>query len=159
MQLVFRATIVFFFLWGLTRALGKRELSQMSAFELVLLITVGDLVQQGVTQEDYSITGAFLASGTIAFWVLVFAYISFKVPGTPRRAIEGEPVLIVRKGEPLDEALRLERLTLEEVLEEARGQGIADLADVEVALLEPDGRFSFITTDRQRHEQEPKDKI
>ena len=158
MQLVFRATVVFFFLWALTRAVGKRELSQMSAFELVLLITVGDLVQQGVTQEDYSITGAMLATGTIAFWILVFAFVSFKVAPT-RRLLEGDPTLIVRNGEPLKEALRLERLTLDEVLEEARGQGISDLADVEVALLEPDGSFSFITKDRERHQPDEKDNV
>lgn len=158
MQVLVRATVIFFFLWVLTRAVGKRELSQMSAFELVLLITVGDLVQQGVTQEDYSITGAMLATGTIAFWVLVFAFISFKVAPS-RRLLEGDPVLIVRDGEPLKEALRLERLTLDEVLEEARGQGIADLADVEVALLEPDGRFSFITKDREQHPPEDKDAV
>ena len=75
-----RATAVFFFfLWAVTRALGKRELAQMSAFELVLLMVFGDLVQQGITQEDYSVTGAFLAIGTIAFWVLVFGYIGFKL--------------------------------------------------------------------------------
>lgn len=54
MELVIRATIIFFFLWLLTRAMGKRELSEMTAFELILLVTVGDLVQQGVTQEDMS---------------------------------------------------------------------------------------------------------
>ncbi|MGQ0519529.1 MAG: DUF421 domain-containing protein [Actinomycetota bacterium] len=150
MEIPLRATVVFFFLWGLTRALGKRELAQMSAFELVLLITLGDLVQQGVTQEDYSVTGAMLATGTLAMWVLVFAYVSFRFQRA-RNVIEGDPVLIVRNGEPLVEALRVERLTVDEVLEEARQQGIGDLARVEVALLEPDGAFSFITFDRDRH--------
>ena len=151
MEIVLRATAVFFFLWALTRALGKRELAQMSAFELVLLIVLGDLIQQGVTQEDYSVTGAFLASGTIGFWVLVFAYISFRYEGT-RRVIEGEPVLIVRRGEPLLEPMRLERLTIDEVLEEARQQGIDDLSQVEVGIVEPDGKFSFIKVDGEQHQ-------
>lgn len=155
MEIVLRATAVFFFLWALTRGLGKRELAQMSAFELVLLIILGDLVQQGVTQEDYSVTGAFLATGTIAFWVLVFAYVSFRVPSA-RRVIEGEPVLIVHRGEVLTEALRIERLTTAEVLEEARQQGIKDLAEVEVAIVEPDGKFSFVKTDDQQHPPEEK---
>lgn len=155
MEIVLRATAVFFFLWALTRGLGKRELAQLSAFELVLLIVVGDLVQQGVTQEDYSVTGAFLASGTIGFWVLVFAYISFRFEGT-RRVIEGEPVLIVRRGEPLLEPMRLERLTLDEVLEEARQQGIDDLSQVEVGIVEPDGKFSFIKVDGEQHEPDEK---
>lgn len=158
MEIAVRATAVFFFLWALSRALGKRELSQMSAFELVLLITVGDLVQQGVTQEDFSVTGAFLATGTIAFWVLLFSVVSFKFPAT-RRAIEGEPVLIMRRGEPLAEAMRTERLTLDELLEEARQQGISDLAEVEAAVLEPDGKFSFLTADGQQHQPDEKDMV
>lgn len=155
MELPLRATAVFFFLWAVTRALGKRELAQMSAFELVLLITLGDLVQQGVTQEDYSVTGAFLAVGTLAFWVLVFGYIGFRFPST-RRVIEGESVLVVRNGRPLDEAMKTERLTLDEVLEAAREQGIKDLDQVEVAILDPDGKFAFITVEREQHRRDEK---
>ena len=155
MELPLRATAVFFFLWALTRALGKRELSEMNAFELVLLIVLGDLVQQGVTQEDYSVTGAFLAAGTIGFWVLVFSYLSFKFPRS-RRALEGEPVLVVRRGEPLYDAMRLERLTIEEIEEEARLQGIKDLAEVEVGIIEPDGKFSFVKLDGEQHQADEK---
>ena len=151
MEIVIRASFVFFFLWALTRGLGKRELAEISAFELVLLIILGDLVQQGVTQEDYSVTGAFLATGTIAFWVLVFSYVSFRFPAA-RSVVEGEPVLIVRNGKMLKDSMRLERLTTEEVLEEARLQGIRDLDEVEVAILEPDGKFSFVKTDPEQHQ-------
>lgn len=148
MEIPLRATAIFFFLWFLTRALGKRELSEMNAFELLLLVTLGDLVQQGVTQEDYSVTGAFLAVGTIGFWVLVFSYTSYKFkPG--RHLIEGHPVIVVKDGEPLREMLKLERLTLDEVVEEARNAGIENLAAVKLAVLEPDGKFSFITGDRK----------
>lgn len=68
METVVRATVIYFFLFAITRASGKRELSEMTAFELILLITIGDLVQQGVTQEDASLTGAVLAVGTIFLW-------------------------------------------------------------------------------------------
>ena len=155
MELPLRATAVFFFLWALTRALGKREMAEMSAFEMVLLITLGDLVQQGVTQEDDSVTGAFLAVGTIAFWVLVFAYISFRFPSS-RRVVEGEPLIVVRKGKPMLEAMRTERLTIDEVLEAAREQGIADLDQVELAILDPDGNFSFIKVDGEHRQPDEK---
>jgi uncharacterized membrane protein YcaP (DUF421 family) len=65
-EIVIRATVMFAFLWLVTRAVGKRELGQLSAFELVLLVTMGDLVQQGITQEDYSVTGGMLTIGTFA---------------------------------------------------------------------------------------------
>lgn len=158
MELPLRASAVFFFLWALTRALGRRELAEMSAFELVLLIVVGDLIQQGVTQEDYSVTGAFLAAGTIGFWVVLFSYLSFRFPRT-RRALEGEPVLVVRGGEPLYDAMRLERLTLDEVLEEARLQGIKDLAEVDVGIVESDGKFSFVKVDGEQHQPDEKQAV
>ena len=143
MEIVVRASCLYFFLWLVARGIGKRELSEMTAFELILLVTMGDLIQQGVTQEDFSMTGAFLAVGTFALWILVFGYVSWKFPRT-RPAIEGVPVVVLRDGRPLDEVLEIERLTVGELCESARNQGIKDLAEVRVGILEPDGKFSFI---------------
>jgi len=153
-ELIVRATCLYFFLWLVARGIGKRELSEMTAFELILLVTMGDLIQQGVTQEDFSVTGAFLSVGTFAFWILVFSYVSWKFPRT-RQAIEGVPVIVVRDGQPLDKVLELERLTLDEVLEAARNQGIVDLAQVELGVLEPDGKFSFMRKDQGPPVEQP----
>jgi uncharacterized membrane protein YcaP (DUF421 family) len=65
-DIVARAVVVFAFLLVLTRVIGRRELSSLQPFDLILLIIVGDAVQQGLTQDDYSLTGAVLAVGTIA---------------------------------------------------------------------------------------------
>ena len=143
MEIVLRATAIYVFLWVVARGVGKRELSEMTAFELILLVTMGDLIQQGATQEDMSITGAMLAVGTLAFWILVFAYLSWRFRPL-RPALEGVPVVVIREGRPLDQVLRIERVTLDEVCEAARNQGITDLADVEIGVLEPDGKFSFL---------------
>ena len=143
MEIVVRATVVFFFLWLLLRALGKRELAEMSAFELVLLVVMGDLVQQGITEEDMSVTGTVLAVGTLALWILLFSFLAFK----SRRAgaiLEGAPVVVVRDGQVFDDRLATERISVDELRAAARLSGIADLATVEVGLLESDGRFSFI---------------
>ena len=155
MELVLRATVVYFFLWLVTRGVGKRELSEMTAFELILLVVMGDLIQQGVTQEDMSVTGAILAVSTLAFWIVVFAYLTFKFK-RPRSVLEGLPVVVIRDGAPLVNAMKLERVTLEELKEEARDQGLADLGDVRLAVLEPDGKFSFITKDGEQHQEEEK---
>jgi uncharacterized membrane protein YcaP (DUF421 family) len=143
MEIILRATAIYFFLWMLTRALGKRELAEMTAFELLLLVVVGDLIQQGVTQEDMSVTGAILAVGTIGVWILVFSWVGWRFPPA-RKLIEGVPVVVVRDGRPIEPALRLERVTLDELLESARNQGIANLRDVDLAILEPSGNFSFL---------------
>jgi uncharacterized membrane protein YcaP (DUF421 family) len=147
MEIIARATAIYFFLWMLTRALGKRELAEITAFELLLLMVVGDLIQQGVTQEDTSVTGAILAVGTIGVWILIFSWLGWRFPKA-RKVIEGVSVVVVRDGRPIEPALRLERVTLDELLESARNQGIANLRDVELAILEPSGKFSFL----QRHQ-------
>lgn len=147
MEIILRASALFFFVWVLMRMMGKRELSELTAFELVLLISIGDLIQQGVTQEDMSITGALLAVGTIGMWILAFSYASFRWKRS-RSIIESFPVVVIEDGRLLDEMLRLERLTVEEVLDAAREQGIRDLKDVRIGILEADGKFSFITGER-----------
>jgi uncharacterized membrane protein YcaP (DUF421 family) len=157
MEIMIRATVIFFFLWLLARGVGKRELAELTAFELIMLVTLGDLVQQGVTQEDMSITGAMIAVGTIGAWILVFSFSSFRWPKT-RPVLEGLPVVILRDGELVLEALRLERVTIDEVKESARNQGISDLTDIVIGVLEPDGRFSFIKTDGEQLPEPPEHK-
>jgi uncharacterized membrane protein YcaP (DUF421 family) len=153
MELVVRATAIFFFLWLLTRGMGKRELSQMTAFELLMLVTVGDLIQQGVTQEDTSVVGAMLAVGTLAFWALTFSYLSFKLKPA-RSVLEGLPVVVIRDGTVKHEFISAERMTLDELKEEARNQGVDDLGKVRVGVLEPDGKLSFLVDDGPGDQQQ-----
>lgn len=143
MEIVIRATVIFFFLWLITRGLGRKELSQLSAFDLILFVIMGDMVQQGVTQEDMSLTGSMLAVATMAMWLLVFSVLNYKFPKL-RGTLEGVPLVIVRDGQILKKVIARERLTEDEVREEAREQGIGDLRSVKIALFESDGRFSFI---------------
>ena len=155
MELVVRATVIYFFLWVAARGVGKRELSELTAFELILLVVMGDLIQQGVTQEDTSITGAFVAVGTITFWIVVGSYVSWRWKPA-RSVVEGCPVVVLRDGEPLEHVLRIERLALEELKEVARGQGIPDLRQIRLGVLEPDGKLSFITDGGEQHQPEEK---
>jgi uncharacterized membrane protein YcaP (DUF421 family) len=152
MEIVLRSFAVFVFLFFLMRIIGKKELTQLSAFELVLLIVIGDLVQQGVTQEDMSVTGAVLATGTIALLVVGMSYVGFRWDRSTK-VLEGRPVVVVADGRMLREAMRIERLTEDEVIGEAREQGIADLTHVRYGVLEPDGRFSFVRYDDTREPQ------
>ena len=146
MEIVLRAIAIYLFLWIVTRAIGKKELAQLSSFELVLIVTIGDLVQQGVTQEDMSVTGAMLAVGTMGLLVVATSYIGFRWRRTDE-AIEGVPVIVVDRGRLVPEAIEIERLTPEEVIASARANGIADLAHVRYGVLEPDGSFSFVRFD------------
>lgn len=152
MDIALRATLMFFILYILLRVLGKRELSQMTPFELVTLIVLGDLIQQGVTHNDFSLTGATLAIGTFAFWGLVMSWGSYLSPRL-ERLLEGEPRVIIRHGELLEKNLRRDRLTRSEVESEMRLAGIARVADVDWAILETNGKISFITRKGERSEQ------
>ena len=155
MELVLRATVIYFFLWLVSRAVGRRELSELSAFELMMLVIIGDLVQQGVTQSDNSVTGAMLVVGTIACWTVIASYAAFRWKKV-RPAIDGVAVAVIIDGHIIDEALRIERVSTDELLTEARNQGIDDVRDIRVALIEADGRFSFIKYDGEQ--QQPQER-
>jgi uncharacterized membrane protein YcaP (DUF421 family) len=152
MEIVLRAAVVYLFLWLVTKAMGRRELSQMSGFELLLLVMMGDLVQQAITQDDRSVTGGFIAVGTLAVIIVAMSWLTFRSKAL-RGVIEGEPVIVVRDGELLHSALKTQRLDGEEVHDAAREQGIGDLRDVRFGVLESDGKFSFLLAENGTQQQ------
>lgn len=143
MDIVIRAAVIFIFVFLLTRMLGRRELSSLEPFDLILLVVTGDLVQQGVTQNDQSLTGALLAISTIGLLTVALSYLAFKFKRL-RPILNGEPIVLVEDGEIIEANLRRQRLTREEIGAEARLEGISSLADVRWAILETDGRISFV---------------
>ena len=143
MDIVLRAVAVFFFLFVLVRIIGRRELSSLQPFDLILIIILGDAVQQGLTQDDYSLTGAFLAIGTIAVLQVFVSWIGFRFPRA-RPVVEGTPIVVVQDGDVIEHNARRERLSVDEIRESARLQGIARLSDVKWAVLETNGQISFI---------------
>jgi uncharacterized membrane protein YcaP (DUF421 family) len=143
MDLVLRAAVAFLFVLFLTRVIGRRELSSLQPFDLIMLVMIGDLVQQGVTQNDFSLTGMLLAGGTIGVLTVLVSYAGWKFPFL-RPALEGEPIIVVQDGKPLLRNLARNRITVEEVHASARQEGIASLVDVEWAVLETSGQITFI---------------
>jgi uncharacterized membrane protein YcaP (DUF421 family) len=143
MDLVLRAIVVFFLILVITRAVGRRELSSMEPFDLILLVVMGDLIQQGVTQSDNSLTGATIVIVTIAVLTVGTAYFSYRFRRL-RPLLEGEPVVLVAGGRLIESNLRRQRMTVEELLAEARLQSIGGLDAVEYAVLETNGRVSFL---------------
>jgi uncharacterized membrane protein YcaP (DUF421 family) len=123
--------------------LGRRELSSLEPFDLILLVVIGDLMHQGITQADNSVTGVVIVAVTIALLQVGISYVSFRFRRL-RPLLDGEPIVIVQDGRLLESNLRRERLTVEEVAEEARMQKIASLEDVQWAMLETTGKISFI---------------
>jgi len=142
-DIVFRAAFVFFFILFLTRIVGRRELTSMEPFDLILLIVIGDLVQQGVTQNDMSVTGAVLAVGTMGALTMLVSWAGWRWR-ILRPVLEGEPIIVVEDGEPIKRNLDRNRITVDEVEAAAREQQVDRLDDVRWAVLETSGRISII---------------
>src|SRR3954453_2054674 len=144
MDLILRTVFVFALILLVTRAVGRRELSSMEPFDLILLVVIGDMVQQGVTQSDYSLTGTTIVIATLAAMVVFTAYLSYRFKRL-RPLLEGEPTLLISDGRLLERNLKRERMTVEEIRAEARQQLIGSLDDINYAVLETNGKISFIT--------------
>jgi uncharacterized membrane protein YcaP (DUF421 family) len=144
MDLVVRSIVVFAFVLVLTRIIGRRELGSLQPFDLILLIVLGDALQQGLTQDDYSVTGAVLVVGTFAVLQVSVSWLGYRFPRL-RPVLEGEPIIVVEDGKVIEKNLRRERLTVAEIAEEARRQQIAHFSEIRYAILETSGTISFIT--------------
>src|SRR5436305_3806952 len=101
MDIVVRATVIFFAVFLVTRMVGRRELGMNEPFDLILLVVIGDLIQQGVTQSDYSVTGTLLALGTFVLLTVALSYLNFRAKRL-RTVLEGQPLILVEDGKPIE---------------------------------------------------------
>src|SRR4051812_8427828 len=143
MDPVFRALILFCAVYLLLRVVGPRELAQLAPIDFVLLIVLGDAIQQGLTQDDYSVTGALIVIISIAAIQVLFGYSAFRWKRV-RQALEGEPVILLEDGSMIDKNLKRARIAPDELAEEARLQQVSSLDDVAWAVLETSGKISII---------------
>ncbi|PZS17023.1 MAG: DUF421 domain-containing protein [Pseudonocardiales bacterium] len=148
MEIVYRAVFVFAFLWFVTRIVGRSTLGELSTFQLLLYVTMGDLVQQGVTQQDSSVTSAVLAVGVFALLTVALSWLNSRVRRI-RPITHGVPVVIVDDGEPIMSVLRSEHLSIDDLMSAGREQGVERFQDIRVAVLETNGRISFFTRNRE----------
>lgn len=142
MEVVFRAIVIFFFLWIITRVVGRSTVGELSTFQLILFITMGDMVQQAVTQQDYSVTAGILAISVFAVLTVVLSWVNLRWPRL-RSITHGVPVVILRDGQPIDRSMRRERLSDDDLMAAARQQGFEYLTDIRLAVLEANGAISF----------------
>src|SRR5436305_5441740 len=141
MDLVVRATVVFFFIYLITRIAGRRQLSELERFDVILLVVLGDLVQQGITQSDESVTGTLIVISTVTLLSVTVSWISFR-SGRVRLVTEGEPIVLIENGRLIERNLRRERLTRTDLEEEARQQQVSSLEEISWAILVRDGSIS-----------------
>ena len=143
MDITLRAVFLYAFLILVMRVIGRRELSSLGPVDLVLLIVLGDAIQQGLTQDDYSVTGAVIAVATIATLQIGTSYVSFR----SRRAstvLDGHPIVVIQDGKLLEQNIKRERMTPDNIAEEMRLQQIGSFDEVAWGILENSGQISFV---------------
>jgi uncharacterized membrane protein YcaP (DUF421 family) len=143
MDLVLRALVLFGGVYVLLRVVGRRELAQMAPIDFILLIVLGDAIQQGLTQDDYSVSGALITIFTIAVIQVVLGYVTYRSKKI-RVVMEGEPIVLVEDGRVIEKNLHRSRIAAEELAEEARLSQVSSLSDVAWAVLETSGKISII---------------
>jgi uncharacterized membrane protein YcaP (DUF421 family) len=137
-----RASLVYFFLLFVVRVLGKREVGQATAFDFIVALMLGEVVDE-IIYADVSLVKGAIAIGVVAIWHLLNSYGSYKSKWIDKLTGAG-PTELVRNGEILRDGLAQVRMNEDDLQSELRLQSIEDLAEVKVATLEPNGRVSVI---------------
>lgn len=141
---VLRALAIYLILMLLFRLSGKRTLSQVTTFDFVLLLVVGEATQQALLGEDFSITQAVIVIATLIGLDRASDFLSFRSERF-ERATQSVPVVLVENGRLMDEAMRREHVSKDEILQAARSsQGLENLEDVKFAVLETSGGISVV---------------
>lgn len=143
METVLRVGFIYVLLLVILRVMGKRELSQLTPLELVMLLLIPDIVAQGVVREDFSMTNAVIAVTTLTSLVFITSVLSYRFKGFGA-LIEGGPSLLVERGRLLPDEMARERVPPEEIASEMRRAGVERLEDVRWAILEPGGKIAII---------------
>lgn len=146
MDTVLRIAFIYFFLMLAIRLMGKRELSEMSAFELVTLLLVPEIFATALSREDYSMTHAVIGAATLFTLVFITSLFTFRFKRI-EEVVEGKPTVLVHNGRFIERHLKRERLTADEIFTEMHKAGIADLTQVRWAILEMDGKIAIIPAD------------
>lgn len=140
---VLRAVAIYAMVMVLMRVSGKRAMGQFTPFDLVLLILIGNAVQNGINGGDNSLTGALLMAATL---IVLNYLVAFATSRSRRieRMVEGVPVVVARDGKVFREVLRRELVSADDFDEAMRNGGVRAPGDIELALLETNGRISFL---------------
>lgn len=146
MEVVIRIACVYVLLTLAFRVLGKRELSQLSPFELIMLLLVAEIVSPALTAGDESLTGALFGAATLLVLAFADSVLTYHFKSV-RKVVEAPPSLVVYHGRILEEVIHKERLRPDEIFAEMHKAGIERLDDVKWGFIEADGMMSFVRED------------
>jgi uncharacterized membrane protein YcaP (DUF421 family) len=141
---IFRVVSIYAFLLLVFRIAGKRTVAQMTSFDLVVLLVIGDATQQGLVGQDYSVSTALVAVSCLILADVALARMKSRWPAMDR-VVDGVPLVLVVRGRMIRDRMDREGVDAEDILEAARDQhGLRRLEDVDYAVLERHGGISII---------------
>lgn len=143
-ELLVRGTVMFFFLYALFRVVIKRRVGAIGMADLLVLVIIADAAQNGMAGEYTSVTDAVVLVSTIVAWNWLFDWLAFRFASI-EKWLQPAPLLLVDRGRILWRNMRLELISEAELRAKIREHGIADLAEVEKALIEPDGQVTVVS--------------
>lgn len=143
METVIRVAVIFVIVMVGLRITGKRELSELSPQDLVLLLLIPELATQAMSRDDYSITNALIGISTLLGLVFLNSLLGYRFQSY-RKLMEGEPQVLFHDGKFQRDTLHRERIDADEIVAEARSHGFESLDQVKWAILEPDGKITCI---------------
>ena len=146
LEIMLRTAVVYFVILIGIRLAGKREVGQMTPFDLALLLLISNAVQNAMTGPDTSVTGGIVAAVTLLVLNAIVTQVVFRNRKV-RKMVEGSPTLLVRHGKILEDQLAKERVTVDSLTQALREHGVASVQDVSVAVLEIDGSISVLKND------------
>lgn len=143
---ILRPAVIYLVMIIILRIAGKREMAQLNTFDMVVLISLANAVQNSIIGNDNSLTGGIIGAVTLLgvnHLVVKFLFNHEKL----QQFLDGDPDVLVMNGKLSTVRLKRELITMEELTEAAQKQGISSLAEVDRAILEPNGSLAFITKD------------
>lgn len=144
METVIRAAAIYAFLFLVFRVAGKRSLADITTFDFILLLIIAETTQQALIGDDFSIITAVLLISTLFLIEIVLTVLKQRYPRVDS-LMEGEPVVLVENGRPIQERMHLERVDLDDILEAARRwRGLERIDQIKFAVLERDGNITIV---------------
>lgn len=142
-ELIIRATTVFLVMFLMFKVWGRKHLGEMTAFDFILLLIMSEAVQNSLVENDKSIQGGLIVVATFMILSSIMNILSF-YSRKAEHFLEGTPKVIIRNGKLMEKVLTKERISIAELLEAIREKGVVHLKDVELAMLEANGKISVV---------------
>ena len=145
-RIIFSSVTVYFFIILAIRLFGKKELAQLSVYDLVFILLISNAVQNAMVGPDSTLLGGLVAAASLFVVNYVLKQMQFRFPKFGK-AIQGEVVILVFRGKLLSSHLKKAGITEDELMEVIREHGVASVSEVDLAVLEVDGNISVLSAD------------